>query len=234
MAANSEEQENYWPGYVDALTTMTMVLTFVMMVLGISIFTLSQNVSRSVIEKIATAAKVEPAAGGAGTDALAERIVARLETLQEAQANPVKSDGRQLAERGRTPVTGEDAPDQPLIRSDAPAPAEVKAPALKVDVANPLLRIVFQPRSTLLDDAAREQLVGRLGAMSSLADARRIDVLAGLDPGVIAVSDAKRVAFYRAMRARSELIQQGVRPDRVHVRIDPGTPGDDVLIRVTP
>ena len=41
------EEDSYWPGYVDALTTMTMVLTFIMMVLGVVVFMLSQNISRT-------------------------------------------------------------------------------------------------------------------------------------------------------------------------------------------
>ena len=58
MAGSSEgEEENYWPGFVDALTTMVMVLTFVMMVLGIVVFTLSQNVSKNYMAAIDTAVK---------------------------------------------------------------------------------------------------------------------------------------------------------------------------------
>ena len=44
--AKDDANENHWPGYVDALTTMLMVLTFVMMILGIAVFAMSQNVSR--------------------------------------------------------------------------------------------------------------------------------------------------------------------------------------------
>jgi HAMP domain-containing protein len=52
MASKEDEEENYWPGYVDALTTMTMVLTFVMMILALAVFVLSQNVSQAVLENV--------------------------------------------------------------------------------------------------------------------------------------------------------------------------------------
>src|SRR6476469_1426238 len=60
MAGSSNtEEENYWPGYVDALTTMTMVLTFIMMVLGVVVFMMSQNISRHILQGIAEAARID-------------------------------------------------------------------------------------------------------------------------------------------------------------------------------
>jgi hypothetical protein len=231
MAANGDEQENHWPGYVDALTTMTMVLTFVMMVLGISIFTLSQNVSRTLIEKIAVAADIKDDPGGAEADTLAERILARIETLQNNQGDkaartndPAGSDAQRAA------VAAEDQ-KQDRVVSEARAPAEAPAKAIRFDTTDAMLRIVYQPRSTQLDEAARQDLSDKLGGIPDLKESR-IEIMAGIDPANIAVSDAKRIAFYRAVRARSELILKGISADRIHMRIDNATPGEDVVIRV--
>src|ERR1700676_3763376 len=57
--SHSEEGENYWPGYVDALTSMVQVLAFVMMMLAMAVFVLSQSVSKHAVEAIAKAANVE-------------------------------------------------------------------------------------------------------------------------------------------------------------------------------
>ena len=57
--SSSDDNENYWPGYVDALTTMTMVLTFVMMVLGVMVFVLSQDAVSSKMGMIARALRIE-------------------------------------------------------------------------------------------------------------------------------------------------------------------------------
>ena len=49
MSAQEDGETNYWPGYVDALTTMTMVLTFVMMILAIGVYLLSESLSKSLL-----------------------------------------------------------------------------------------------------------------------------------------------------------------------------------------
>ena len=43
MSHGSDEGDNYWPGYVDALTSMVQVLAFVMMMLALAVFSLSQS-----------------------------------------------------------------------------------------------------------------------------------------------------------------------------------------------
>ena len=59
MSHGSSEEENYWPGYVDALTSMVQVLAFVMMLLAMAVFVLSQNVSKSAVKAIAQAANMD-------------------------------------------------------------------------------------------------------------------------------------------------------------------------------
>ena len=55
----NDESENHWPGYVDALTTMTMMLIFVMMILAVAIFSMSENVSRTLVEQVAKSAGIK-------------------------------------------------------------------------------------------------------------------------------------------------------------------------------
>src|SRR3954454_4362068 len=59
MSHGSEEGENYWPGYVDALTSMVQVLAFVMMMLALAVFVLSQSVSKKAVEAIAKAVNAD-------------------------------------------------------------------------------------------------------------------------------------------------------------------------------
>ena len=53
MSHGSDDSDNYWPGYVDALTSMVQVLAFVMMMLAMAVFVLSQSVSKKAVEAIA-------------------------------------------------------------------------------------------------------------------------------------------------------------------------------------
>lgn len=44
MARRLEEEDNHWPGFVDALSTIVMVVTFLLIILGIVIFAISQQI----------------------------------------------------------------------------------------------------------------------------------------------------------------------------------------------
>jgi len=47
---SAEAEENHWPGFVDALSTIVMVVTFLLIILAIAIFILSQSVAKSFID----------------------------------------------------------------------------------------------------------------------------------------------------------------------------------------
>ncbi len=60
MARRQEEAENHWPGFVDALSTIVMVVTFLLIILGIVIFSLSQQIGKKLGEHQASAdSKIE-------------------------------------------------------------------------------------------------------------------------------------------------------------------------------
>ena len=95
MSNGQAEEENHWPAYVDALTTMTMMLIFVMTILAVAIFGLSQNVSRSMVEKIAKAVNVENIDHNESTDNLAARVMAQIESHANAPTMVAKITVRQ-------------------------------------------------------------------------------------------------------------------------------------------
>ncbi|MEM9708403.1 MAG: hypothetical protein AAF871_06375 [Pseudomonadota bacterium] len=49
---SSSEEENHWPGFVDALSTIVMVVTFLLIILAIVIFVLSQSIAQSFVESM--------------------------------------------------------------------------------------------------------------------------------------------------------------------------------------
>src|SRR6201996_6221646 len=83
--SHSEEGENYWPGYVDALTSMVQVLAFVMMMLAMAVFMLSQNVSKKAVEAIAQAVKADTKPG-ASMKELTQAIVDKVQQTAKAVA----------------------------------------------------------------------------------------------------------------------------------------------------
>lgn len=255
--AKDDANENHWPGYVDALTTMLMVLTFVMMILGIAVFAMSQNVSRVLVEAIARAAQVELKGEAETVPELTDRI---LDTLKRQPPRPpVAGLERSMSEQGPAreagtgldPARGEGTPPgqdsernpgQPTESRNASGAAQPGAPSMAGEdrrvvseqpafvpgapgpvaaaVQGAGLVIEFQPRATRLDDASSAKLTDTLTAESSFRDAPLLEVRASIDRSAAGLSDARRVAYYRAMLVRSAILKSGVPPERVRVLID--------------
>lgn len=210
----ADANDNHWPGYVDALTTMLMVLTFVMMILGMAVFVSSQNVSRLIIERIAKAAKIELPSADTPVDQVAEQLVTRLEADAEAQA------GRRRAAAGDASAPDARLDETIRLRSSEPAhkPGD-PAPARALQRGAGLV-IEFQPRATRLDEATARILSERLESEPGWRQAERVDIRASVDREGGAVTDARRIAYYRAMQVRSALIRAGTPAARIRLTVD--------------
>ena len=220
-AAQEGEDENYWPGFVDALTTMVMVLTFIMMILGLTVFSLSQNVSQKLLADIAKAAKVE-ASPTDFPDVIVNRIVASIEA-QQSEIDGQKRTAQALQE-SQDPVPRsqrEGALTLPGETHQSMAPAQLKplaggAVAGAHDVA---LTIVYQPNAALYDEAVRRELV------QFASQTRDHDLLIrayAVETGGT-ISEARRLAYYRAMMLRQEFVKIGLRPTQITIQIDDHT-----------
>lgn len=239
----SAEEENYWPGYVDALTTMTMVLTFIMMVLGVVIFSMSQNVSKSILESVASAANVAMPKSG-NVDELRAKVVEALKKSREAPATSVEAT-QQAALRAPavppppTPPVATAAPTQPAprplerrIETASVLPDGPRIEGVQVSRASAVLTLAFKKRGILLDEPAKVELNQAIDAVGAEDGARTFDVRGYSDAGVGAVTEARRVAFYRAMLVRSQLIENGIAAGRITVRIEDGKASDGDIVRV--
>ena len=86
MAHGSDDGDtNYWPGFVDALSTMTMMLIFLMMILSLVLVSVSQTVSKSQVVAIARAAKIDISGSPASIEALTAQIIAALSRTTDAE-----------------------------------------------------------------------------------------------------------------------------------------------------
>jgi hypothetical protein len=245
MAA-SETEENYWPGYVDALTTMTMVLTFIMLVLGLAVFSLSQNVSKGMLESIAGAMKLtddmpKDMSPDDITRMVIERIEKQDEVMQAAKAEALRlaalrSGDVPSAPSGRAIEAGDpgSAVAERRIESAAAAPTAAAVPETTVTRQQAQLRLVYKPRATGLDGAAREAIGQALASDNVLQTAKTVEIIAGVDSGNLAVSDANRIAYYRALTLRGQLMVAGITADRIKMRVDPAVAADQMMIVATP
>jgi Na+-transporting methylmalonyl-CoA/oxaloacetate decarboxylase gamma subunit len=206
MASASEDNENHWPGYVDALTTMTMMLIFVMMILAVAMFSMSETVSRSMVERIAQAAGIEVDAESRPIEEYAKEVAERIEDQKAT-----------LVARAEKGLPGEEKRIASLIEArranpDAPVQVETNAPAL--------LTFAFKPRAVSLDAGAESEMKGFLANGGHIQGTGRFDLRAYASAEQGGLSDSRRVAYHRAMTVRARLIGLGVPAQRIAVHVE--------------
>ncbi|MCZ8182511.1 MAG: hypothetical protein O9322_06040 [Beijerinckiaceae bacterium] len=201
------DNENHWPGYVDALTTMTMMLVFVMMILAIALFGITQNASRSLVEKIADAAGLPVEGRQADTEAMARQIA---EALEYQRRNPPVA---KLPEDRAVPLEGQDR----VVHAGEAQKAFVPRGDVAARQSEAVLTLTFPQRGTSIDGNAGSEVRAFLEGHRGKATHYQIMALAGLELGN--ASDARRVAFYRALSARTQLIANGIPAQNIQVRV---------------
>ena len=137
-------------------------------------------------------------------------------------------------------------PDPPPLpqASVAPAPPPGARPRTAAVTSRPepaaspgsLRRIGFLPGSAKLDAAAATELKAMADAMNR-DSALRVQLLAYAGQSSDSASQARRLSLSRALAARSQLIEQGVRSTRIDVRAlgnkSEGGPADRIDVIVT-
>jgi Na+-transporting methylmalonyl-CoA/oxaloacetate decarboxylase gamma subunit len=247
MAAQSSDEEgNQWPGYVDALTTMTMMLIFIMIILAVAIFGMSQNVARDYVQRIADAAHVKFSGSKGDMEQLVQEVRAKVnheQQLASLGSDSLGSDslGADVRIERRntqpTPITMEKEPvkgESLLVKSVAPAAAVPSSQEVAVNPGDAMIRLVFQPRAVEVDKAAEGE-IGRFmdkDARLKTGATLEIKAYAAAEAGA---TDARRIAFYRLMNVRAKLMALGISPTRivskVHDRL-PGVTTEDVHVFV--
>ncbi len=215
MSMGQAEEENHWPAYVDALTTMTMMLIFVMTILAVAIFGLSQNVSRSMVEKIAKAVKVENIDHNETTDNLAARVMAQIESQASAPTMVAKVE---LPVMERSVMEGLE-PGHKLTSNQLPArDAAIEQAVLQQTTA--FITVAFQKRATGIDPDTTDKIKTAMAEGERMKGSIEIKAYA---EKVGPVSDSRRIAFYRLLNLRTQLIAMGVAPDRIRAKIEDST-----------
>ncbi|HHS81911.1 MAG TPA: hypothetical protein ENJ68_00185, partial [Devosia sp.] len=129
MARRPEEEENHWPGFVDALSTIVMVVTFLLIILVVVIvvisFQINPETSAAASEAQAQAQQAEAEAQQSQARAEANaQALAQAEAQMEAQA---QSEAEALAQaQARLQAVAE---AQARAQAEAQAQAQAKAQA---------------------------------------------------------------------------------------------------------
>lgn len=192
MSGGGSGANAYWPGFVDALTNVVIAMIFVVVVLAISLSFAAQMMGRK----------------------LAEKYIQEHQAKAQAQApppapapapQPVLKESA-LVKTTRIAVAG----------NEAAAAASAAGGAVR-QVRN-TLQLDYAATAITLDAAAAERFKAAVAALGPDLAQRQVEIVAS--GAGMALSDNQRAAYLRVMAVRNSLLELGVAPERIAVRID--------------
>lgn len=300
--ASDDEEMNYWPGFVDALSTMTMMLIFLMLILSLVIVSVSQNVSRAQVLAIAKAAKIDVSGTPASLENLSAQIISALARLSQdkeikvpvpektpqeitvlvepsaklrvaEKENLAVDVGNKVASQGledsaisngkssqsrvsvgvdptevpsdNPPKSSQTAPLEPLSGEQAFAepqhqPTDTRilsekkadlAPfggAMDMKTDKAMITLIFQPRALKPDNVMMQKFSDFIRSNQSSLDGNEFEIQSLANTNSGQVTEARRLAYYRAMVARQMLLDSNVSPKNIHLSVV-DAPSDDQL-----
>lgn len=237
MARRLETDEGYWPGFVDALSTIVMVVTFIIIILGIAIFGISTQISKAISDSRDQTERDNTQLAASRQDLEQQSLKLELEVSETQQALQQAVLRAQQAEaaldrqkkivvemqRVASPVTQDtdiDADNTQKIASvQVPiAPTEVQVTAedatreqrpVEVTSAAEVLTVRFAPESVDIDDKAASQVRAFLDTNRQALEAHRITFWSFYDDKSLSQTQTKRVAYFRLMAVRNLVLDAG-------------------------
>lgn len=243
MARRLEEEDNHWPGFVDALSTIVMVVTFLLIILGIVIFAISQQIAKSLEsaeivgkppgEQIETStpaptsaptppqtAEATPAneTAPAAQPQSAPSKVGTTEAQQSdtiTQAEAVESDN-QLHIHSRKVIEEKQVVVTSEEKNTKPSPDEVV-----VESAAQILTVLFKSKGLEVTKDADAEIQTFLEENKDKLRGVKLTAWGFYDPASAAQSQAKRNAYFRVLSVRNVLINAGFEGESLTVNVRP-------------
>jgi hypothetical protein len=251
----SGKEQNFWPGFVDALSNVVLVMIFVVVVFVVTLFYYSQKLAEykahKYVEKRDTDVQImHPATAGArdqgnsettqqladapqpGQDAKDKQIMdlkAQVATLR------VKLAGQAVA-AAVAAVTGSTRSDNDaqnhLIEVKAGERVKQTETGARLDSSADAIVLHFSGDNTTLDEATIKALHNDVAPWVERLKKGPGKIVVSGAAGALGYSEGRRRAYYRAIAVRNQLIALGVEPARVLSRVVPGESTADSSSRV--
>ncbi len=236
--ASADGEQNPWPAFVDVLTTVIMVVTFLLVIMCAAVMSLSQKI----------VAEVKQSLGAANLEAKQSEIDALKAEIERMQRISGKTGGANAEALRATELTRVEPVEGDLRRAivskqvDPDAVQQIEAPKDESDLggsvvqsADVLLTLEFKDGAVRLQPEVEAESITVVKAAKLGPDAK-FDVFA---TAVLngSVSDARRNGFYRAMVARNMLIRAGVKAANINAQVrvvERDEKGDTVRIVAKP
>lgn len=223
--ASSEDEVNHWPAFVDVLTTVIMVVTFLLVIMSAAVMALSQRVVQNLKDQMM--AQIAAPDDGRGPD---DDIGSAAASSAGAQriASPEADDGSSIAELGdmlrseklidgqeKLTIRTRETPDTLKVAVKAmERPDDTSGP--RITTADVLLRLDFEPLAVTVDPDSS----GRITAfLKERAQSGMKFEIWSFAPQTASVSEAERLAFYRAALTRNLLVRAGIAPAAIATQI---------------
>jgi hypothetical protein len=229
----SEAEENHWPGFVDVLSTLVMVVTFILIILAIALITMTQNISNSFIKTTS-----EKTAKGGGDIASAKNLNAQGEFTATEKVPPSSIDSivttsrfsAKLADELESSHVDQSTNDLSVLSRNvslkerrvtvAPLDKTIElAPTAKVSKSEHILSINFPAASSKLDESALTEVKNYVNENSNVLKDRKLSIWSFFNANEMSISEGRRTAYYRALATRNQLIEAGILPENINVQI---------------
>jgi hypothetical protein len=201
---------------------MVQVLAFVMMMLALAVFSLSQSASKHAVEVIAKAvnADVKP------TDnikQMTQAVMDRLRRLKSADS---------ITEASKPPEISVEAPEsKPADAANDPRSEKIvgmrfsgqrsrdNQTPVQTPPDAPRITVNFEDRSFRIAQERAQSMAKFVDENKVVERAQNVIINAYAYSGDGALSEARRLAYYRAMTARKLLVDEKVRPDSIRINV---------------
>lgn len=222
--AQDDGSDIFWPGYVDAVTNLVLNLLFVLTIMIIAVFMFALALSRHQEQNNAPSAQTQPTENADSKDSTVTE-----QKIIEAKDNQIKVLQDAIAAmKKQTQIENTITTPQKIVIAKTP----IKSPDKEIENANAsggAVVVSFTQEAITLSTSEADTLRKELTSIASSGKAH-IDVVAPKG-----FSEAKRLAFYRAMAVRNQLIAMKVAADNIQVSVrEGGTSSDNSKVTVTP
>lgn len=249
MARKEAETENHWPGFVDVLSTIVMVVTFLLIILGVVIFVISENVAKELeksAQKVEAAqAALEEAQKKANEVYEKALSLAKVDIQSDSEDQSEQSSGRtdQSSAAFRSQMSQEltqndqiDSKDKLTVRTRATkntkqivistTEQETDHRKLKVISSTAALSLLFKGGVKISKEATSE-IQTYLKSNDEIEKTQKFEIRAFFNTTRGSISEAKRLAYYRALSTRNELLTLGIEARKIAIKVAASGRGED-------
>ena len=212
----SEADSLFWPGFVDAIACLVLNLLFLTMVLTIAVFVLGQGQSSHEKDLLARQSAEKTLLE---YKALEQQKAAHAPGTRPETAAPNQANAPRAAISPRTePKTGA----KPFAAGDVRVSQDVNSQAL--------LSISFNSQMVAVPDDRRAALIAKLREIDAAQPGRAYELHIATDT---TLADERRNAYSRAMAVRDLMMEAGIRPLSITLRMESGgVAGEDAAMRI--